>query len=136
MKSANIFRVWLLLFPLLFFTTNALANELDSTNFKMIGVSTSGGGGIMESTNYSLLSTAGQISADPRNYSTNYRINQDPSARFTAAQPGIQCFETTTNGSTDCTSGPTELLSGGMVAICGPDGCYDKIGRASCRERV
>ncbi len=126
MKSANIFRVWLLLFPLLFFTTNALANELDSTNFKMIGVSTSGGGGIMESTNYSLLSTAGQISADPRNYSTNYRINQDPSARFTAAQPGIQCFETTTNGSTDCTSGPTELLSGGMVAICGPDGCYDK----------
>jgi hypothetical protein len=126
MKSANILKIWLSLLPILFLSTNVLANELDSTNFKMIGVSTSGGGGLMDSTNFKLISTAGQISADPRNYSTNYRINQDPSAIFTAAQPGVECFETDTDGTTDCTSGPAELLSGGMVAICGPGGCYDK----------
>ena len=126
MKSANILKIWIYILPILFLGTNVLANELDSTNFKMIGVSTSGGGGLVDSTNFSLISTAGQISADPRNYSTNYRINQDPSAIFTAAQPSIQCFETDTDGTTDCTSGPQELLDDGMVALCPPDGCYDK----------
>lgn len=126
MKSANILRICFVLFPALFLVSNIFAEELDSTNYKLIGVSTSGGGGLMDSTNFSLISTAGQISADPRTYSTNYRMNVDPSALFLAAQPGIQCFETTTDGSTDCTSGPAELLAGGMVAICGPDGCYDK----------
>ncbi len=126
MKSANILSICLSTLPVLLLGSSVLAAELDSTNYKLIGVSTSGGGGIMESTNYKLLSTVGQISADPRNYSTNYRMNIDPSAIFTAAQPDIQCFETDTNGTTDCTSGPAELLSGGMVAICGAGGCYDK----------
>lgn len=133
MKTAKIFyTLFFSLTTLLLLTgsqdikTPLFAEELDSTNFKMIGVTTSGGGGILESTNYNLISTAGQTSADPRNYSTNYRINQDPSAIFTAIQPSIQCFETDTDGTTDCTTGPAELLSGGMVAICGPGGCHDK----------
>jgi hypothetical protein len=126
MKSTNILRICFVVFPALFFVSSIFANELDSTNYKLIGVSTSGGGGLMDSTNYSLLSTAGQISADPRTYSTNYRMNIDPSAIFLATQPGIQCFETTTDGTTNCTSGPAELLAGGMVAICRPDGCYNK----------
>jgi hypothetical protein len=92
----------------------------------MIGVTTSGGGGVLESANYNVLSEMGRITADPRNYSTNYRMDQDPSAAFVAAQPTVQCFETDTNGTTNCTSGPAELLSGGMVAICGGNGCYDK----------
>ena len=103
-----------------------LGYEVDSTNYKLTGVTTSGLGGIFESSNYSLISNTGQISADPRNYSTNYRIDQGPSEAFRAAQPSIQCFETDTNGTTDCTSGPTELLSGGMIAICGSTGCYNK----------
>jgi hypothetical protein len=134
MKSANtilkkylpILTVFLLSFILSFFSTNILAYELDSTNFKMIGVTTSGGGGVLESANYNVLSEMGRITADPRNYSTNYRMDQDPSAAFVAAQPTVQCFETDTNGTTNCTSGPAELLSGGMVAICGGNGCYDK----------
>jgi hypothetical protein len=60
-------------------------------------------GGIFESTNYQLLSNTGQISADPRNYSASYRINQGPSEAFRAAQPSIQCFETDTDGTTNCT---------------------------------
>ncbi len=125
MKSANILIPFLFL-PILFFTTNLFAYELDSTNFKMVGVSTSGGGGTLESSNFQMLSEVGRLTANPRNYSTSYRVDQDPSNAFVAAQPSIQCFETSSNGSTNCTSGPTELLSGGMVAICGGNGCYDK----------
>jgi hypothetical protein len=141
MKSANILKTNRPLFTVLlslgtliggivtthFLPTTLLAyKELDSTNFKMIGVTTSGGGGVLESTNYNVLSEIGRITADPRNYSTNYRVDQDPSVAFVAAQPTVQCFETDTDGTTDCTSGPAELLSGGMVAICGGNGCYDK----------
>jgi hypothetical protein len=136
MKSANIFKTEPSSFTILliigiivspFLSTTLLAyEELDSTNFKMVGVTTSGGGGILESTNYNVLSEVGSITADPRNYSTNYRIDQDPSTAFVADQPTVQCFETDTDGTTDCTSGPAELLSGGMVAICGGNGCYDK----------
>lgn len=103
-----------------------LGYEIDSTNYKLTGVTTSGLGGIFESTNYQLLSNTGQISADPRNYSASYRINQGPSEAFRAAQPSIQCFETDTDGTTNCTSGPPELLSGGMVSLCGATGCYNK----------
>jgi hypothetical protein len=133
MKSANILKTGISIFTILltivgpFLSTTLLAyEELDSTNFKMVGVTTSGGGGLLESTNYSLLSETGRITANPRNYSTNYRLDQDPSVAFVAAQPTVQCFETDTDGTTDCTSGPAELLSGGMVAICGGNGCYDK----------
>ncbi len=111
---------------ILLFPATALSYEANSTNYKLTGVTTSGLGGIFESTNYSLISNTGQISADPRNYSTSYRINQGPSEAFVAAQPTVKCFETTTNGTTNCTSGPTELLTGGMVAICGATGCYNK----------
>lgn len=111
---------------LLFTPIVTLGYEADSTNYKLTGVTTSGLGGIFESTNYSLISNTGQISADPRNYSTSYRINQGPSEAFRAGQPTIKCFETATNGTTNCTSGPTELLSGGMVALCGSTGCYNK----------
>jgi hypothetical protein len=80
----------------------------------------------LESASYALLSNIGRTSADPRIYSTNYRLDQDPSAIFRAAQPGVRCFETTTDGSTNCVSGPQELLDFGMVGICGPGGCYNK----------
>ena len=126
MRSAHTSKFVVFIVFLFLFNASVFANELDSTNYKMIGVSTTSGGGLVDSTNYSLISTAGDISADPRSYSTNYRVNQDPSALFVASQPSVQCFETDTDGTTNCTSGPAELLSGGMVAICGGDGCYDK----------
>ena len=127
MKSANIFKtVSLLLIIVLSSTVYVFAEDLDSTNYKIVGAKTATGGGLGDSTNYSVISSLGKVSADPRNYSTNYRLYQDPSAAFLAAQPTLQCFETTTNGSTACTSGPQELLDGGMVAICGTGGCYDK----------
>ncbi len=127
MKSANFFKtVSLLLVIVISSTVYVFAEDLDSTNYKIVGAKTASGGGLGDSTNYSVISSLGKVSADPRNYSTNYRLYQDPSAAFLAAQPSIQCFETTTDGSTACTSGPQELLDGGMVAICGTGGCYDK----------
>ncbi|MDD2577927.1 MAG: hypothetical protein PHP96_00880 [Candidatus Dojkabacteria bacterium] len=128
MKTANntpkIFVLFLSL--LLLSAKSVLSNELESPNFKMIGVSTGGGGEILTSPEYSVLSTIGRISADPRVYSTSYRLDQDPSARFRAAQPTVKCFEATTDGTTDCVSGPQELLDHGMVGICGPGGCYNR----------
>jgi hypothetical protein len=126
MKSANILKVYLSVLLLSAFPLLVFAEELDSTNYKIVGAKTSSGGGLGDSANYSLINSVGKISANPRVYSTNYRLYLDPSFAFLAAQPTIQCFETDTNGSTACTSGPAELLAGGMVAICGGDGCYDK----------
>ncbi len=126
MKSANILKVCLSIILLSVFPLIVFAEELDSTNYKIVGAKTSSGGGLGDSTNYSLINSIGKISANPRVYSTNYRLYQEPSFAFLAAQPTIQCFETDTDGTTACTSGPPELLAGGMVAICGGDGCYDK----------
>lgn len=104
-----------------------LAEELDSTNFKIVGATTQGGG-IVESTsgNYSTLLSAGSISSDPRIYSTSYKIGTSPETPFLPAVPTISCFETTTDGYSACSTGPTELSTGGMVALCGPGGCYDR----------
>ena len=47
-------------------TSTIYATELDSSNFKIVGVTTSTGGGIGDSANYSLMLQAGEISADPQ----------------------------------------------------------------------
>lgn len=126
MKSAKILTTIMLTGFVFSFSTSVLAEDLDSSNYKLVDVTTTAGGGLGDSAGYSLISTTGEISANPRNYSSNYRLNQDPSANFVASQPKVQCFETDTDGTTYCTSGPAELLEGGMVNICGPGGCYDK----------
>jgi len=127
MKAANIFKLVLIAGISITLVQGVLATDLDSTNYTIVGATTSTGGGLLDSVsgNYSMMNSLGNISADPRNYSSNYRLQQDPSSNFLAAQPGVQCFETTTSGSTNCLTGPTEL-SGGMVALCGVGGCYDK----------
>lgn len=129
MKSANtqkIFQIFLVLI-LLSPVARIYATELDSTNFKIVGVTTSSGGGIGDSANYSIMLQAGEISANPSTYSTNYRINQDPSANFVAEIPSIRCFETNTNGSnTNCVSGSQPITNGGMQAVCTSMGCYNR----------
>lgn len=104
-----------------------LAEELDSTNFKIVGATTQGGG-IVESVsgNYSALLGVGSISSDPRIYSTSYKLGTSPETPFLPAVPTISCFETTTDGYSACSTGPTELSTGGMTALCGPGGCYDR----------
>ena len=111
----------------LLFPYSVLAAELDSGNYKIVGATTKGGA-ILQTTDgdYSALLEVGRISNNPRNYSTNYKLYTSPEEAFLPAVPEVSCFETTTSGSSSCTTGPSELTTGGMVAICGPSGCYDK----------
>jgi len=104
-----------------------LAAELDSGNYKIVGATTKGGG-LTQTTDgdYSALLEVGRVSNNPRNYSTSYKLYTSPEEAFLPAVPEVSCFETTTSGSSSCTTGPTELTTGGMVAICGPSGCYNQ----------
>lgn len=104
-----------------------IAAEIDSPNYKIVGATTKQGA-ISQTTDgdYSALLQTGRISNNPRNYSTSYKLFTSPEDAFIASVPGIGCFETTTSGSSNCITGPTELSTGGMVAICGPSGCYNK----------
>lgn len=125
-KKKNIFSL-LLLLSLFVAPLSVLASELDSTNFKIVGATTQGGGILgTASGDYSALIGIGGISSNPRIYSTNYRLYTSPEKAFVPAVPTVSCFETTTDGSSNCTTGPTELTTGGMVAICGAGGCYNR----------
>jgi len=106
---------------------SVLAKELDSGNYKIVGATTKGGV-ITQTTDgdYSALLEVGRISNNPRNYSTSYKLYTSPEEAFLPAVPEVSCFETTTSGSSNCTTGPSQLSTGGMVAICGPSGCYNK----------
>ncbi len=126
MKTKAIIKTILIL-PLLLLPSITSAAELDSTGYKIVGATTKGGAILgTASGDYSALLEVGRISNDPRNYSTNYKMFTSPEEAFLPAVPEISCFETTTSGSSNCTTGPSQLSTGGMVAICGPSGCYSK----------
>jgi hypothetical protein len=103
-----------------------LADELQSPNYKIIDANTNSAGEVTNSDSFDLLSSIGDFSGDPRIYSTNYRAGLGAVEIFTANVPIISCFETVTDGTSDCTTGPAYLNTNGMVTVCGPDGCYDK----------
>jgi hypothetical protein len=124
-KKTVLITIWVCIFTILFPVFYTFAEELDSTNFKIVDITTQGGG-TAESTNYSTLLSVSDIVADPRLYSTNYKMTGDPASTFRPAVPTVSCFETTTDGYSNCTTGPSELSTGGMVALCGGTGCYDR----------
>ena len=97
---------------------------LSSTSYKILNPSVTSGGGVSTSTGYALLSAAGQVGADTRLESTNYRMRSGFPHTFQAHVPKIACFETTTNGgSTNCLNIPG---AAGMIGVCGENGCYDR----------
>lgn len=116
---------WVCILTLLFPIFSTIAEELESTNYKLIGVTTQGGG-ITESDNYRSLLTIGNLAADPTLYSSTYKMYADPAMAFRPAVPTVSCFETTTDGYSNCLTGPEELITGGMIALCGGGGCYDR----------
>jgi hypothetical protein len=124
-KKTVLITIWVCIFTILFPVFYTFAEELDSTNFKIVDVTTQGGG-TAESTNYSTLMTVNEAVTDPSLYSTNYKLDADPAHAFRPAVAEVSCFETTTDGYSNCTTGPAELITGGMVALCGGTGCYDR----------
>lgn len=126
MKHIKVITI-LTLISLLISPIYIIAAEIDSPNYKIVGATTKQGAISQTSDgDYSALLQMGRISNNPRNYSTSYKLFTSPEEAFIAAVPGIGCFETTTSGSSNCITGPAELSTGGMVAICGPSGCYNK----------
>lgn len=102
------------------------AQNLDSTNYRLIDPSLDSGGGAGESTNYSLLQSIGDFSQDPGLTSTNYKLQGGIQPAFEANVPEVNCFETNTDGSSSCTTGPSYLNTSGMVRVCGFPGCYNR----------
>jgi hypothetical protein len=100
------------------------AEDLDSTNYTIEGATVSGGD-IVDSTNYSLFSTVNEISGDPYANSTSYVLKTGSLETFVANTPLVKCFETDSDGSSDCESGPSYVNTNGLVTVCGYNGCYD-----------
>ncbi len=109
-------------------TSLVFAETLESGNYKIDGANLTNGGQPKTSGtgNFSLLETIGDFSGDPRASSTNYQTKLGTVDVFTANVPKISCFETSSSGSSNCTTGPTYLNSNGMITVCGPSGCYDR----------
>lgn len=104
--------------------TSVYAEDLNGTNYKIEGA-TINGGDIQGSANYSLYTTVNEISGDPFTSSTSYRLKTGTLETFVANTPFVKCFETDSNGSSTCVSGPSYLNSNGMVTVCGYSGCYN-----------
>lgn len=108
------------------FLSPIYAEELTSPNYKLIDPTISGGSNTASSENYQSLSTLGDFSANPSMYSENYKLDGGTGPLFEANVPLISCFETDTNGTSTCTTGPTYLNENGMVTVCGPTGCFNR----------
>ncbi|MCA9385644.1 fibronectin type III domain-containing protein [Candidatus Dojkabacteria bacterium] len=103
------------------------AEETNSTNYSIEGASFGGGGGQTDTTNggneYSIFGLIGELS-DDRIESTNYRVLPGSPNVLVANVPEIECFETTSSGTTSCSD--TDITPDGMVMLCGTSGCYDR----------
>lgn len=123
-------RIFSLLFSVILLSQPTLlfAEDLTSTNYKINGATLNAGGEATTSGTgtYKLLDTIGDFSGDPRVSSTNYQSSVGEVVIFTAEVPKVSCFETTTSGSSSCTTGPSYLNTNGMITVCGPSGCYDR----------
>ena len=116
---------------IIFFLTVSLtipvvwALDLESDNYKITGLSLNSGGSINDSSGgFSLVTAIGENFLSSRIDSGLYSLNSGNISNFTANTPLVSCFETTTNGSTDCSD--SKLNGIGMVVLCGYGGCIDK----------
>ena len=104
------------------------AQDMNSSNYKLIDVTIDSGGGQTTSlsNSYQLLGSIGDFSSDPRFSSPSYKLKGGIGELFMANVPLITCFETTTDGTSQCLSAPSYIKTGGMTKVCGPTGCYDR----------
>lgn len=104
-----------------------IAEETNSSNYKILGARVGSGGGETDNTNtggeYGLLVTVGEI-ADDRTNSANYSVLPGSPNVLIANTPLVECFETATSGSTSCSD--PEINPDGMIMLCGDGGCYDR----------
>ncbi len=108
-------------------TTLSGQQLLEGENYKIVVPNISPGGDFLknESGDYEIFASLGDAFYDPRLYSDSYKISAGH-LYFEPEIPEVSCFETTTDGSSDCSTGPGFLNEHGMTRVCGPDGCYDR----------
>ncbi len=110
----------------LYFQNKIHAEDLTSNNYKIIDATINSSGQVLNSSSYKTVTAIGDFSSNPRYYSNSYQIKGGTPEAFTANVPLVHCFETDTNGSSNCSNGPSYLNTNGMVTVCGEFGCYDK----------
>jgi len=114
-----------------FFLTSTTAifsqQMLQGDKYKVVIPNLSPGGDFLinEDDTYEMLVNLGQGFSDPTLYSDLYKLTAGD-VFFEPFIPKVACFETTTNGTSDCETGPEFLNENGMVRVCGPTGCYDR----------
>jgi hypothetical protein len=125
----NILKLFTIFLILVFTSTNILFAQqlLEGENYNIVVPNLSSGGDqlINEGGDYEVFSTLGNAFYDPRLYSDSYSITHGE-FDFEPNIPEVDCFETITDGTSDCSTGPTYLNEHGMVRVCGPSGCYDR----------
>ena len=103
---------------------SVFSENLQSTNYTIEDASIVSGSEALTSSNYSLISSVGEIAADARFSSGSYEIKNGFPNGIVADVPKITCFETSSNTSTtNCISLPNNQ---GMQGECGKPGCYNK----------
>lgn len=121
-KVALLFVSFLMFQSFLAITT--LGQELTSPNYKILDPTVDSGGGAGDSTNYSILFSTGNPTADARLTSGSYAVGSGFPNGIQANVPLIKCAETDTlTGNTDCLNFPN---GNGAQGECGTPGCYDR----------
>jgi hypothetical protein len=95
------------------------AQNLESTNYRLIAPSTEPINGIIDSPSYSALVDSSPVN-DFRADSTTYSLRGGTASNITPNVPLILCFETNTN------TGTCSIGSNGMQEVCSIPGCYDR----------
>jgi len=113
--------LFLLIALVIVFPVNA--QDLNSTNYRLLAPSLDSNSDNVDSTNYSLMTGSSPVD-DYITTSTNYRSNGGFSEFIEAKVPSITCFETSTNSSTTtCAAIPG---ADGMRGVCSSPGCHDR----------
>jgi len=123
-----IFRIYPIITGLILFATSysvVYADDVTSTDYQIIDFSlgSSGGDDQSGSTNRLLFSMGDNLN-DERFSSTDYKLGVGVAFNWMATAPSINCFETTTEGSTSCDD--ADVNPDGLVMLCGDGGCYDR----------
>lgn len=101
--------------------TAVVAQELDSTTYRIKDPTIDSGGEVVESTSYKQILSIGDPTAYDKLESTSYRLRSGFPEGSQANVPAVVCFETdTTSGTTSC------VKATGMQEVCGTPGCYDR----------
>lgn len=116
--------IFLTFFFALSYLQTTQGENIESGSFEIIDFNINRfGNNSTDSADYTTLLTSDEILDSVRFGSGSYRVGFGVTNTWKASVPEILCFETISNGSTNC----TDLdVGGGMVQVCGEGGCFNR----------